>query len=291
MKNIIFQVNGGIGKSIMATAVCRAIKKAYPDYNLIVLSGFPEVFIGNPNVHRFYRVGMAPYFYEDFVKGDKTIFMCDEPYLSKGYLAKNKHLVESWCEVLGIKADGVKPDLYLNPIEKTKTQIQTPNNKPLLVFQPFGGGSKDIQYSWNRDLPPHQAQALANVLSQKYHIVQICREDQIKLQNVQHVHAPFRDLFGLILHSQARLGIDSFMQHAAAAFEKETTVTWVTNSPTVFGYKAHKNINPDPKLKKLVNHATVEGYIEEYDFSGQRVHDYPYASPDVFDLNEIVKLF
>jgi hypothetical protein len=87
MKNIIFQVNGGIGKSIMATAVCRAIKKAYPDYDLIVLTGYPEVFIGNPNVYRFYRSGMAPYLYEDFVKGDDTIFMCDEPYLAKGYLS------------------------------------------------------------------------------------------------------------------------------------------------------------------------------------------------------------
>lgn len=291
MKNIIFQVNGGVGKSIMATAVCRAIKKSYPDYKLIVLSGYPEVFIGNPNVHRFYRVGMAPYFYEDFVKGKDTIFMCDEPYLSKSYLKKNKHLVESWCEVLGVKPDGVKPDLYLNPIEKNKTQVQTPNNKPLLLIQPFGGGTKELQYSWNRDIPPHQAQALVNVLGQKYHILQICRDDQIKLQNVQHIHAGFRDLFGLILHSQARLGIDSFMQHAAAAFDKETTVAWITNSPTVFGYKIHKNIHPDSKLKTVLNHAIVEGYVEEYDFSGQRIHDYPYASPDVFDLNEIVKLF
>lgn len=290
MKNIIFQINGGIGKSIMATAVCRAIKKAYPDYNLIVVSGYPEVFIGNPNVYRFYRVGMAPYFYEDFVKGDGTIFMCDEPYLAKGYLKKNAHLTEAWCEVLGIKYDGPKPELYLNPIEINKTRFQSPNGKPMMIFQPFGGGSKDVQYSWNRDIPPHQAQALVNVLSQKYHILQICREDQIKLQNVQHIHAPFRDLFGLIQASQARLGIDSFMQHAAAAFNQTATVCWITNKPVVFGYKNNKNILPDSKLKttKMV---PVEGYVEEYDFSGHRVHDYPYNSADVFDLNEIVKNF
>ena len=290
MKNIIFQINGGIGKSIMATAVCRAIKKSYPEYNLIVLSGYPEVFIGNPNVNRFYRIGMAPYFYEDFVKEKDTIFMCDEPYMSKGYLSKTKHLVESWCEVLGIKPDGVKPDIYLNPIEINKTKLQSPNNKPVLIFQPFGGGSKEIQYSWNRDIPPYQAQALVNVLNQKYHIIQICREDQIKLQNVQHVHASFRDLFGLILNSQARLGIDSFMQHAAAAFDKQTTVCWITNKPIVFGYKNHKNIFPDLKLKTIPG-ALVEGYLEEYDFSGHRVHDYPYTSQDVFDLNQIVKNF
>ena len=288
MKNIIFQINGGAGKSIMATAVCRAIKKAYPDFNLIVLTGYPEVFIGNPNVFRFYRSGMAPYLYEDFVKGDDTIFMCDEPYLAKGYLNKTKHLVEAWCDVLGVKCDGVEPDLYLNPIEMNKTRIQSPNGKPILVFQPFGGGSKDVQYSWNRDIPPHQAQIIVNTLAQKYHILQLCREDQIKLQNVQHIHAPFRDMFGLIANSQARLGIDSFMQHTAAAFGLTTTVAWITNKPVTFGYKENKNILPDPKLK-VVNSNNVEGYIEQYDFSGHRVHDYPYASADVFDLNDIIK--
>ena len=288
MKNIIFQVNGGIGKSIMATAVCRAIKKTYPDYNLIVLTGYPEVFIGNPSVFRFYRSGMAPYLYEDFVKGENTLFMCDEPYLAKGYLNKTKHLVEAWCDVLGVKFDGIKPDLYLNPIEINKTRFQAPNNKPVLIFQPFGGGSKEVQYSWNRDIPPHQAQIIANTLSQKYHILQFCREDQIKLQNVQHIHAPFRDMFGLIANSQARLGIDSFMQHAAAAFNLTSTVTWITNKPVTFGYKGNKNILPDPKLK-IVNTNNVEGYIEQYDFSGHRVHDYPYATPDVFDLNDIIK--
>jgi ADP-heptose:LPS heptosyltransferase len=288
MKNIIFQVNGGIGKSIMATAVCRAIKKSYPDYKLIVLTGYPEVFIGNPNVYRFYRSGMAPYLYEDFVKGDDTIFMVDEPYLAKGYLSKTKHLTEAWCDVLAIKYDGPKPDLFLNPVELNKTKIQSPTGKPVLAFQPFGGGSKEVQYSWNRDIPPHQAQALVNVLSQKYHILQFCREDQIKLQNVQHIHAPFRDMFGLIYNSQARLGIDSFMQHAAAAFDKSTTVAWITNKPVTFGYKIHKNVLPDNKLK-VVNNNSVEGYIEEYDFSGHRVHDFPYDTPDVFDLNDFMK--
>ena len=260
MKYIIFQVNGGIGKSIMATAVTRAIKKAYKDYNIIVLTGYPETFIGNPNVYRVYRAGMAPYFYDDFVKGNEVIFMCDEPYLAKGYLTKTKHLTEAWCDVLGIKFDGSKPDLFLNPIEQNKTRIQSPNGKPTLLFQPFGGGSKDVQYSWNRDIPPHQAQMIVNTLSQKYHIMQVCREDQIKLQNVQHLHAPFRDLFGLIMNCNAVLGIDSFMQHAAAAFNKNSVVCWITNKPEVFGYKNHKNIFPDSKLK-ISNNCTVEGYI------------------------------
>ena len=80
------------------------------------------------------------------------------------------------------------------------------------------------------------------------------------------------------------------MQHAAAAFDKSTTVTWITNKPVVFGYKVHKNVFPDSNLK-IINNSVVEGYIEEYDFSGHRVHDYPYSTPDVFNLNDIVKTF
>ena len=37
--NIIFQIDGGIGKSIAATAVCKAIKAQYPNDKLIVISG------------------------------------------------------------------------------------------------------------------------------------------------------------------------------------------------------------------------------------------------------------
>lgn len=38
--NIIFSIQGGMGKSIMATAVCKAIKKQYPDSTLIVVTGY-----------------------------------------------------------------------------------------------------------------------------------------------------------------------------------------------------------------------------------------------------------
>jgi AAA+ superfamily predicted ATPase len=36
-KNIIFHVEGGIGKNIMATAVAAAIKKKYPERDIITI--------------------------------------------------------------------------------------------------------------------------------------------------------------------------------------------------------------------------------------------------------------
>jgi hypothetical protein len=50
--NIIFKIEGGIGKSIMATAVCEAIKNKRKKDTLIVVTAYPEVFLCNPHVDK-----------------------------------------------------------------------------------------------------------------------------------------------------------------------------------------------------------------------------------------------
>ena len=65
--NIIFQINGGIGKCVLATSVFPGIKETFPDSKLIVMSGYPEVFLNNPlavkakpegyDEERFYAIG------------------------------------------------------------------------------------------------------------------------------------------------------------------------------------------------------------------------------------------
>ena len=66
--NIIFQISGGIGKSIAATAVCKAVKSEYPKAKLIVITGYPDVFLNNPHVDRVFAFGQAAYFYTDFIQ-------------------------------------------------------------------------------------------------------------------------------------------------------------------------------------------------------------------------------
>ena len=78
--NIIFQINGGIGKCVMATAVCEAIKKQYPDANLIVVSGYADVFLNNPHVHRAYQYGGISYFYDEWIDGKEFKIFAHDPY-------------------------------------------------------------------------------------------------------------------------------------------------------------------------------------------------------------------
>ena len=50
--NIIFGIDGGLGKSIMATAIVQAIKKKFKKSNLVVVTAYPDVFLNNPFVNR-----------------------------------------------------------------------------------------------------------------------------------------------------------------------------------------------------------------------------------------------
>jgi hypothetical protein len=138
--NIIFQIDGGIGKCLASTAVVRAIRNKYPEDTLIVVTGWPDVFINNPRVNRVVHFGSLGGFYDDHVKGQEVLFLKAEPYQHSEYIAQTKHLIECWTEQLGLDFDGLTPEFY--PFASEEDQVlsfvaQAP--KPLLVFQPFGG--------------------------------------------------------------------------------------------------------------------------------------------------------
>ena len=102
MKNLIFSVNGGIGKSITATAVCKAIKKKYPSDKLIVLSGYPEVFSNSKDVDMAFGFGQEAYFYSKYIENQDVIIMANEPYNVTEHILCQEHLIETWCKMYDI---------------------------------------------------------------------------------------------------------------------------------------------------------------------------------------------
>jgi hypothetical protein len=282
----IIEVNGGIGKSIMATAIIAGIKKKHSERKLLVVTAYPMVFLNNPNVYRVFSHGSCPYFYDEYVKDKDVLFFCDEPYRSNSYMKKEKHLIESWGDILNVECE-VDPKIYLNGLEETTILNKFKREKPVLVFQPFGGApNQKNNYSWNRDIPIRQAQNLATFLSNKYHVIQPVVERQIKLEGCEHVTLSLRDLFVLIKHANVVVGIDSFVQHARKALGGDSMVFWVTNSPKVFGYENNINILPTQPFKET--NVNIDGYLDRYDFTGSRTFDYPFEDDMVFDMKWII---
>lgn len=283
--NIIFQINGGIGKVIASTAVCKSIKTKYPDANLIVVSGYPEVFLGNPNVHRAFGFGQQPYFYQEFIEDKDILVFAHDPYLDAKHLKKEEHLIETWCRIYDLPVTSKVGELFLTRREIDFYTGKFTSDKPILLLQTNGGAETDIKYSWARDIPTCVVDSVIHEFREQYNIVHIRREDQIKYNSTYGVSDNFRALIVLISLSDKRLLMDSFGQHAAAALGKPSTVCWVVNSPNVFGYDMHTNILAN---KETVKPELKAAYLSKYNIGGDLI-EFPYNDErEIFDIGKII---
>jgi hypothetical protein len=287
MQNIIFQIDGGIGKSIMATAVCEAIKNQYPKDQLIVITSYPEVFLCNPHVDKCLSHNDLSYFYQDYIEGKKVKAFLHNPYMETSHIQQECHLIKTWCDMFGVEYNGEEPKLYLTNREINFYSNQFQSDKPLMVIQTNGGGAdQQIKYSWMRDIPQSVAQEVVDSFIEEYNVIHIRREDQLALNNTTPVTADFRALVVLLQLSSKRLLIDSFAQHTAKALGLDSVVCWIGNNPSVFGYENNTNIQANketatPELKQAV--------FAKYNIAGNLL-EFPYNDEkEIFNVQDIIE--
>lgn len=284
--NIIFQINGGIGKVIAGTAVCASIKSKFPNDKLIVVSGYPDVFLGNPNVDRSFSFGQQAYFYKEYIENQEILVLAHDPYLETLHIKQEEHLIESWCRMYNLPVVSMKGELFLNKREIDFFSKRFTSDKPIFLMQTNGGVPNDMKYSWARDIPSNVIKEVINEFKDEYNIVHIKREDQLGYEFTSPVTDSFRALCVLISLSSKRLLMDSFAQHAAAAMDLSSTVLWIANSPDVFGYDVHTNIvaNKETHIPELRN-----SYFSKYNISGDLV-EFPYNNEEeIFNTETIIK--
>lgn len=284
--NLILQISGGMGKCILSTAVIKAIKKQYPDDDLIVVSAYPDVFLNNPHIHRSYGFNNITYFYNEYIENKEFKLFAHDPYLDTAYIRQDEHLIKTWCEMFGIPYDGEKPEIYLNSREIKFYQTKYSSEKPIMVIQTNGGAQTDYKYSWARDIPISTVNKIINKFKDEYTICHIKREDQITYEHTIPILESFRSVCVLLTMSKKRLLIDSFVQHAASALGVPSTVCWIGTNPDVFGYEIHDNIMSNeftskPELKN--------SYLSKFNIIGDFL-EFPYINEDdIFDENKIIE--
>lgn len=287
-KYVVWHIEGGLGKNIAATSLISSIKKKYEDRKLILVASYPEIFLNFPEVERVYMTGSTPYFYQDYIEDKDTLVFRQEGYFQNGHINKQHHLIQSWCELLGLEYAEQQPVLLPNLVQQRMVNSWQ-REKPVMVLQTNGGPLGDnLIYSWTRDMPPAIAMKIAQYYSNEYHIIQICRNEREAIPGVEAIYQPLTnfELLSVLAVSQKRVLIDSCLQHAAAALKLPSTVLWVGTSPTVFGYELHDNIKAaSPKYKPKL----IDSYLFDYSFEG-RPEQCPYDSPeDMFSLAEITE--
>lgn len=291
-KYVVFHIEGGLGKNVAATAVLPAIKKKYKDRKLVVLASWPEIFLNNPHIHRIYRLGASPYFWDDYINKSDTIFLRREPYFETGHIMQKDSLIKTWHDMYGMEYTGKeRPEIHMNMMQQGFQQ-QWRREKPILLLHtnggPMGEGNQPI-YSWSRDIPYNLAVEIVNKFGGQYHIIQVCKDPNQAIQHpsVEAIHRPMSnyELFSLLLVSAKRVLIDSCLQHAAAAFNLPSTVLWIGTKKQVFGYDLHNNItaNKPKDFTKLPDSVYFDFQL------GGLFHECPYMSPDeIFDVRKVL---
>jgi ADP-heptose:LPS heptosyltransferase len=173
--NIIFQIEGGLGKSIMATAIVTAIKTRYKNANLIVVTGYADIFLNNPHIHETYDINQTNGLYLKYIKNQNCKIFASEPYKTSDYITnKPVSLLKTWCELFGLRYNNEQPQLYLSQPEIDYFSPYYSTDKPIMAIQPNGGPQGlSQQYSWTRDIPPIIVKDLIDHYKQDYTIIHI----------------------------------------------------------------------------------------------------------------------
>lgn len=137
-KYFIWHIQGGLGKNIAGSALVKTIKNTYPDRKLIMVTSWPEIYLNNPDVDRVYQLGQSPYFYEDYIEGKDVIISKHEPYHQTTHITKEKHLLENWCDLMGLKYTGQLPVIIPNYAQGLLLGLWQ-RQKPIMVIQSGGG--------------------------------------------------------------------------------------------------------------------------------------------------------
>ena len=102
-------IDGGVGKQVAFSAIIDALAKKDKD-KIQIHTPYVDVFGGNPNVKLAFDAGSI-YLHDQRIKDSDKIFHC-EPYKSE-YLKGEKHLIEMYCKLFGVKYQKDMMMIYL----------------------------------------------------------------------------------------------------------------------------------------------------------------------------------
>ena len=264
-----------------------SLKSSDPERNIVVVSAWPQVWFNNPDVYQIYPFGQVANFYKNYIyKQDVKIYR-HEPYHCEDYVLNRKHLINIWCDLIGVKWNGNGPKLYFSPLEIEYLKLKMLQNvtKPIFLLHTNGGGGNSRPYSWYRDLPFFNSKDVVDYFKNDYHIYQIGYEGQDLIEGCHRLTLDTREILGSVLLSEKRLLIDSFSQHASVALGLKSVVCWIGNSPDVLGYGANINIKPNVEPVYDTLHSS---YLEDFDIGGNPVQ-FPYDRLKIFDSSEIIQ--
>lgn len=258
----LLHIQGGIGKCIMATAVIRSYKTANPGQEIVVISGYPEVFVNNPDVSRNLNFN-TPYLWKDYYSQPDVKIYAGDPYFTSSWIKnEKKHLIDIWCEEIGVPSVQKTPLLYFSGPEVDELNGMIKTDKPLVVVQSTSGVNAAAR-SWTRNPPYDEFDEFIRPYFDTHYIVHVCLPETPALKHVHQRVDSFsrRQAMALIYFCQTFIGIDSFGLHTRAANPNPPGYSFIffplAESIKRLGYvqKLMTNVEPTLEVQNLIKNS------------------------------------
>ena len=281
MKKCLINVEGGLGKNVMLTAILPELKRKGEYDEMYVISPYHDVFKCCSAVTDAFQPGLGT-LYQELVLDPECDVLWKEPYSNQRFIKKSCHLFDAWMEEFGFDLDdaGDKYLPLLDGITKEYPQLRKIAdeylekwNRNFCIVQFSGGQSpltpqKDAQgnpmpymnaqEAIKRNYP--KGQAVIDRLKNKWPgatIVHFALPNEPSYEGAVKIEVPYLTYRLLAPMAKEIVTIDSSLQHLATGANENITVIWGETRPEHFGYACNRNIcaknvlNSQPYFKPL----------------------------------------
>jgi len=280
-KKCLINVEGGLGKNVMLTAILQEFKEKKGYDELYVISPYHDVFKACSAVTDAFPP-MQGTLYQELVLDEDCDVYWKEPYSNQRFIKKQCHLFEAWAEELGFELD--KPgNEYVPLLDKVAEEYpavrQAAEQKLAewhdnFCFVQFNGGQSPLSPMQDQNGNPipyndHQEAIKRNyfkgaeivrLLKEKYPdtiVIHFALPNEPAIEGTEKIQVPYLTYHLLAAKAKAIVCTDSSLQHLSTGVNDNITVIWGETRPEHFGYECNNNVcaqnvlNSQPYFKPL----------------------------------------
>ena len=278
-KRCLINVDGGLGKNVMLTALMPILASKYEE--IYVISPYVDVFKACSYVTAAFEPGpQCATLYQELVLDEDTDVLWKEPYSNQRFIKKQCHLFEAWLEEFGI-ADQDTSSLVpvVDKVRETFTNVAKTVDQKVeelgkFILVQFCGGQSPLgpQVDQAGNVIPYndqqeyikrnfyKGQELIDRLRETYpdaKIIHYALPNEPTYESAEKLKLPYIAYRLLAERAFKVVCTDSSLQHLATGVCNDVTVIWGETRPGHFGYSCNKNIaakrvlNSQPYFKPM----------------------------------------
>lgn len=280
-KKCLINVEGGLGKNVMLTAILAEFK-AHGEYDeMYVISPYFDVFKSCSVVTDAFPPGQGTLYQELVLDEDCDVFW-KEPYSNQRFIKKQCHLFDAWAEEFGFKLL-MNENTYVPQLDKIAEEYPRVKqiadekmnewNHNFCIVQ-FNGGQSPLGPMQDQNGNPipyndqqeaikrnyYKGEKIVQLLKEKYPdttVVHFALPNEPTIEGTVKVQMPYLAYHLIAAEAKAIVCTDSSLQHLSTGVNDNVTVIWGETRPEHFGYGCNNNVcaqhvlNSQPYFKPL----------------------------------------